>query len=254
MGHERVGALPKTKRWQTVVRDIGSFNGDERESREIANTTLDNVRSRFEFIQRDPGVLAAFKSLTGLAVSGSGGAGAPDLGLSSNPTAFAVARAINSAVETSNGSTEYAAIASAAATDAVASWYAQNSEQSFLFGSAEQNSETWRKAGTAGGFCEIARLFFAKFTERYLNYFLEREASAVCKSIEQRDLLQSQLRSQVESVSRHAFETAKIAQSFAAGWYNRHASQTMPSDSEISGFLAIAFGKLREDLRREKVE
>jgi len=254
MGHERVGALPKTERWAKVVRDIGNFNGEEEESRRIANDTLDNVRFRFESIQGDPGVQAAFKFLTGLAVSGAGGAGAPDLQLPDNPTPFAIARALNSAVETKKGSSEYAAIASAAATDAVASWYAQNSEQSFLFGSSEQNTEIWRKAGTAGGFCEIARLFFAKFTERYLNYFLEREASAVSKTIEQRDLLQSQLRSRIDSVSRHAFETAKIAQSFAAGWYNRHASQAMPTDNEIAGFLAIAFGKLRENLRREKTE
>jgi len=254
MGHERVGALPKTKKWEKVVRDIGAFNGQENESRQIANATLDNVRSRFEFIQRDPGVQAAFKFLTGLAVSGAGGAGVPDLKLPDNPTPFAVARALNSAVETNKGSTEYSAIASAAATDAVASWYAQNSEQSFLFGSSEQNRDIWRKAGTAGGFCEIARLFFAKFMERYLNYFLEREASAVSKTIEQRNLLQRQLRSEIDSVSRHAFETARIAQSFAAGWYNRHASQSMPTDNEIAGFLAIAFGKLREDLRREKTE
>lgn len=254
MGHERVGALPKTKRWEKIVRDISNFSGQRNESREIANATLDNVQSRFESIQRDPGVHAAFKFLTGLSVSGAHGTGVPNLKLPDNPTPFAVARALNSVVEAEKGSTEYAAIASGAATDAVASWYAQNSEQSFLFGSAEQNNEIWRKAGTAGGFCEIARLFFAKFTERYLNYFLEREASAVSKTLEQRDLLQRQLRSHIDSVSRHAFETAKIAQSFAAGWYNRHASQTMPSDSEIEGFLAIAFGKLREDLRREKTE
>jgi len=28
----------------------------------------------------------------------------------------------------------------------------------------------------------------------------------------------------------------------------------VPTDEEIAGFLAIAFGKLREDLRREKTE
>jgi len=28
----------------------------------------------------------------------------------------------------------------------------------------------------------------------------------------------------------------------------------MPTDDEIARFLAIAFGKLREDLRREKTE
>ena len=73
-------------------------------------------------------------------------------------------------------------------------------------------------------------------------------------TIEQRELLEKQLREQVDKVSRHAFETTKIAQSFAAGWYNRHAKTRAPSEDEISGFLAIAFGKLREDLRREKTE
>lgn len=252
MGHERTGALPKTERWAKVVRDIADFSGAEEQSGRIANNSLDNVRSRFELVQRDPGVQAAFRFLTSLAVSGAGSVGAPDLGLPSNPTPFAVAKALNKAVDITKGSQEYGAIASAAATDAIANWYAQNSEQSFLFGSAEQNSTIWRKAGTAGGFCEIARLFFAKFTERYLNYFVEREASAVSRTIEQRDLLQKQLRDHIESVSRHAFETAKIAQSFAAGWYNRHARDAMPTDAEITSFLAIAFGKLREDLRREK--
>jgi len=63
-----------------------------------------------------------------------------------------------------------------------------------------------------------------------------------------------QIRDQIDAVSKHAFETARITQSFAAGWYNRHAREGVPTDEEITGFLAIAFGKLREDLRREKME
>jgi hypothetical protein len=253
MGHERVGALPKTEPWARVVKNIADFSGDEEQSRRIANQTLDNVRTRFESIQRDPNVQAAFKFLTELAVSGAGG-GPTSLQLPDNPTPFTVAKALDKAVRAQTGSSEYAAIAKAAATDAIGHWYAQNTAQASLFGTAEQNSEIWKKAGTAGGFCEIARLFFAKFTERYLNYFLEREASAVSHTIERRELLQQQIRDQIDAVSRHAFETAKIAQSFAAGWYNRHAKETVPTDEEIAGFLAIAFGKLREDLRREKTE
>ena len=73
MGHERVGALPKTKPWRKVVKDIASYNGDAEQSRRIANQTLENVRDRFESIQRDPNVRAAFKFLTELAVAGAGG-------------------------------------------------------------------------------------------------------------------------------------------------------------------------------------
>jgi hypothetical protein len=217
MGHERVGALPKTKPWVKVVKYIAAFDGSEALSRKIANQTLDNVRSKFESIQRDPNVRGAFKFLTELAVSGAR-RNWTSLGLPENPTPFTVAKALDKAVSGQSGSSEYAAIAKAAATDAIGSWYAQNTAQTSLFGTAEENSQVWRDAGTAGGFCEIARLFFAKFTERYLNYFLEREASAVSRSIEQRDLFQKQIRNQIDAVSQHAFETAKIARSFAAGW------------------------------------
>jgi hypothetical protein len=253
MGHERVGTLPKTKPWRKVVKNIATFDGSEALSRKIVNQTLDNVRSKFESLQRDPNVQDAFKFLTKLAVSGAKG-NWTSLGLPENPTPFTVAQALDKAVSGQSGSSEYAAIAKAAATDAIGNWYAQNTAQTFLFGTAEENSQIWRHAGTTGGFCEIARLFFAKFTERYLNYFLDREASAVSTSIEQRDLFQKQIGNRIDAVSQHAFETAKITQSFAAGWYNRHAKGIVPTDDEIGGFIAIAFGKLREDLRREKME
>lgn len=253
MGHERTGALPKTESWQRVVRKIAGFDGNQEQTRQIANDTLDNVRHRFEVIQRDPNVQAAFKFLTEVGASAAG-VRSSSLQLPENPTPFAIAKALDDALTGERGSSEYAAIAKGAATDAIAHWYTENAAQPSLFGTAEENSAIWRKAGTAEGFCEVARLFFAKFTERYLNYFLGREASAACHTIEQRELLQKQLRDEVDAVSRHAFETAKIAQSFAAGWYNRHAKIAAPTNDEISGFLAIAFGKLREDLRREKTE
>jgi hypothetical protein len=253
MGHERTGALPKTEPWRRVVQRIAAFDGNEQETRQIANDTLDNVRNRFEAIQRDPNVQAAFKFLTEIGASASG-IRPSSIQLPENPTVFAIAKALDSQLRVNRGSTEYAALAKAAATDAIVLWYTENAAQPSLFGPAEQNSTIWSKAATAAGFCEIARLFFAKFTERYLNYFLEREASAVCRTIEERNVLEKQLRAQIDNVSRHAFETARIAQSFAAGWYNRHANTSAPSEDEISGFLAIAFGKLREDLRREKTE
>jgi hypothetical protein len=253
MGHERTGALPKTEPWRRVVQRIAAFDGNEQQTRQIANDTLDNVRDRFEAIQRDPNVRTAFRFLTEIGASASG-VRPTSTQLPQNPTLFAIAKALDSQLRVERGSTEYAALAKAAATDAIVHWYTENAGQPSLFGSAEQNSTIWRKAATAPGFCEIARLFFAKFTERYLNYFLEREASAVCRTIEQRDVLEKQLRDQIDNVSRHAFETARIAQSFAAGWYNRHANTSTPSEDEISSFLAIAFGKLREDLRREKTE
>lgn len=250
MGHERVGSLPKTARWTAVVSDLAAFSGGDEQCRELANLSLDNVRSRFESIHNDPGVQAAFKFLTQLSrFAEAEGTGA------SGTSLFAVAKALQAAVASERGSTEYAALASAAASDAIGKWYTDNSAQASLFGASAQQSNVWRDAGTAGAFSEISRLFFARFTERYLKYFLEREASGVCTSVQQRDELQKRLHSNIDAVSRHAFETAKITQSFSAGWFNRHArGGSAASSDELRGFLAIAFGKMREDLRRERSE
>ena len=52
MGHERVGALPRTKRWQDVVGGISDAASVDGDVRELANATLENVRSRLLAIPR----------------------------------------------------------------------------------------------------------------------------------------------------------------------------------------------------------
>ena len=91
----------------------------------------------------------------------------------------------------------------------------------------------------------MAHAYFAAFTKRYLDYFLDREASAVIPTIEERERFD-------DGVARHAAETARITQSFAAGWFNGHTKEGMPTLGEVQGFLGVAFGKLREELLRER--
>ena len=95
-------------------------------------------------------------------------------------------------------------------------------------------------------------MFFAKIVERYMNYFLERVLSSSAKSITERDAFNKRLSEHVEATSLHAFQTTKITQSFAAGWFNKYANRTLPTDEDIKYFLRIAFGKLREELWREE--
>ncbi len=101
----------------------------------------------------------------------------------------------------------------------------------------------------------MSRVFFANFVERYLKYFLEREASAELASIGEREEFGRRLEEQIEFLSHHAFDTAQITQSFAAGWFNKRvAEDRRPNDQEIIGFLAFAFSKLRQELQREAAE
>lgn len=255
MGHERVGVLPRTKRWRDVVAEISSYSGSPDETARLARLILKNVRSRFINLHRDDGVSAAFQFLVSLATGtpvASESFDAP-VNLEANPSPMRVISTLHSWVDHNLQSTEYATIAKRASADAITLWSRQQSSQPSLLSGDVKSAEIWQAANNGGGFCEVSRLFFYKFTERYLNYYLDREASASLTSPMDRDALDSQLRGHVDHVSRYAFETSKITQSFAAGWFNKYSREGTPTHREVRSFLRIAFGKIHEELVREEL-
>jgi hypothetical protein len=149
--------------------------------------------------------------------------------------------------------TEYGQLAVAAAADALSSWLREHrTSQIPLFQPSTEFYDSCRGLGSGAGFCELSRLYFAKLTERYLNYFLDRAASASLPDLRRRAHFQREMRSHITEVSQHAFETAKITQSFAAGWFTKNTREGLPGAEQIAQFLSLAFGKLRDELRREE--
>lgn len=255
MGHERVGRLPRTRRWLSVVEAIKATPEDPEGVARIANSTLSNVRERLDRIERDRGVAAALKYLIALAHEAAGGEGTepPIPDLSTNPSTARIALRLCRWVDANRGSPEYAELAKQAASDAIARWSNREASQQDLFPDHLDVRTRWRQAATGAGFSDVAREFFARFTERYLRYFLDREASASLGSVPERRQFDAELTKRVDLVARHAFETSKITQSFSAGWYNRYAREGTPSDRQIRGFLRLSFQKIREELAREAV-
>jgi hypothetical protein len=258
MGHERVGLLPKTKRWSDLVRQMEAVSSSSLPVATVASQTLQNVRRQYETLFKDDAVRSTFAFL--VAFSHACRASNPEqelkasgIPISENSNLLSLVRTLKEQIPTREAVSEYGQLALAAAADAIGQWYAQNATRQLpLFKPSSQFLSSWRELGNGSGFCELARLFFGKVTERYLNYFLDRTASATLPSIEQREQFRQDVRSHVDAVSKHAFETAEITQSFAAGWFNAHARDKIPTTEEIEGFLAIAFGKLRDELRREE--
>ena len=255
VGHERVGTLPRTAKWQDILAGLGGLEGEGGATvPDIARRTLDNVRVRYQRIHGDPGVQAAFTYLLALATDCYNRPETRDttgLDLDKNPSPLRIAAGLNSWVSTHTGSIEYAELARRAGGDTIVYWTREKSAQGTLFAPSTSARRVWQAAADASGFCEVARVFFARFTERYLRYFLEREASAEIKSLEAREEFSRQLSEHVDAISRHAYETSKITQSFAAGWFNNHARGNHPSPEKIEAFLALSFGKLQEELHRE---
>ena len=256
MGHKRIGLLPTSQRWQDIAQLIAGGRISDAEIANIAEKTIQNIRSRFRDIEQDDGVLGAFQFLVNLAIASreeNPQAWLLDIGveLPDNPTPLSFGKAVSAYVEPKKDSPEYGRIALQAASDAISSWYEQNKEHTLsLFELPEDPFKVWRKAGDGAGFCELSRLFFAKFTQRYLEYFLQRAATVALSGIDERIQFEQQLAKHVDNISLHAFETAKITQSFAAGWFNKRARENIPNEKEIEGFLSIAFGKIRDALQR----
>lgn len=258
MGHERVSFLPKTKRWNDIVKQMGEVYASEVSAASIAAQTLQNVRKRYKTLFQDDVVKTIFEFLVAFARA----CRSPDpqnqfqlskIRLPDQPTLLSIVKALRDCIPSLEATSEYGQLAFAAAADAFGQWHKQHvTTQVPLLQSPPDYYESWRDLGSGGGFCELARLYFGKLTERYLNYFLDRVASATFKNIELRDRFQNEIHNHIDEVSKHAFETAKITQSFAAGWFTAHTREGVPDSNQIKGFLAVAFGKLSDELRREQ--
>ena len=243
----------------SLDRTIQGSPEDAIPTKEIAALTMEAAKSKLREVQRDVGVARSFQFLLLLSVAARQenpqavlaeyGLVIPEL---VSPLALSVALRAWLQPTEQQANPEYATIARQATVDTIAEWHQANTiGQRRLFGNDTDPFESWRRASQAGGFSELSRTFFAKFTGRYLNYFLSRAASATLSTTEQRDRFDVALSNHIDQISRHAFETSKITQSFAAGWFNNNAQQELPSDDKIKGFLGLAFSKIREELRRE---
>lgn len=258
MGHERVGYLPKTQRWKSIVKKISHFSSEGDTISDIATETTKNVRNRFKNITEDSGVVSAFKFLvliTHAAKKEDPSAFLKSKGINLSPefNIFDLTRSVQEFVVKHEHSKEYSAFAVQSMIDTISEWSIKNQvQQSLIFDSTKNSFQTWEKAADGSGFSELSRIFFSSFTGRYLKYFLEREAANKIQSISDREQFSKRLESHVQEISKHAFETTKIAQSFAAGWYNLHAKENVPTEQKLKDFLAFAFKKLNSELWREE--
>lgn len=259
MGHERVGYLPKTKKWTSIVERITAYSfSSNNNAAEISYQTTKNVRYKFEGIQNDSGVKAAFEFIIFLTMipkkeNWKEYLAKKGINLSEKFSLIETVSKAKEYIQKNQESKEYSAFAIQAISDVISQWGINNSKQGNLFDVSSLQTEIWRRAADGGGFCEISRMFFAKFTERYLKYFLEREAHGRINNLFDLNSFNNNIENNIQDISKHAFETAKITQSFAAGWYNKYIKDNLPDGKELKNFIDYSFQKLGKELLREQI-
>ena len=213
-----------------------------------------NVADRFISMQHDEGVINSFSCLL-LLVDASKKSDPlkylADAGLPLSPefSSLELARVLKQYLRENEANREYSAFASQALIDTVRQWTQQQQSQQLLaFSGATDAFDPWRKAASPGGFSELAHLYFGTFLNRYLNYFLEREASARISTMVDREIFSTRLESHAREITASALDTAKVTQSFAAGWYTTNAKKKLPTQAVVGKFLNYALTKLSNTL------
>ena len=250
-----MGFLPRTPQWNAIVQQLSLFGGDTSVVPIIAHGTLTAIKRIYEAMPFDESVIKAISYLINLSFSAKqtdqiAYLNSQGYNIDNNLSTFSLITSAQQLITTETGSLEINKIAKDAAMQAVISYQEKHqSNQIDLFGNKAQNP--LRSVGNGAAFCELARSFFAAFTDRQIKYYVERVAASTINSYGELARFTSTLSEQSNAISEHAFETSKIMQSFAAGWFNKHVNNSLPSDKEISEFLRTSFGKIREEFRRE---
>jgi hypothetical protein len=256
MGHVRLGVLPKSRKWRQVVDELRLGAS----VREIAASAADAAETSLQATADDPAFLHAFWLLTQVPLAARGPVFAEDLGrlgitVTDPPSLMGVAAAISAAVDRHarehGGRTDLGEMAQMAAVESLTATVAPTLPS--LFGPSPE--EVQRAIGRfAGGdrFSALAREFFARLTQRTLDYYLSRELSNHIGTGERfRD---DGARSQFDqALDRHCREASRIVEEFAGGWYGKNVYQGEGlTPDAVRRFAPVAFKKIRSELRKRR--
>lgn len=254
MGHSRLAAgLPRSRRWREVIEllEIGAGAGA------VAAATVDAAEAGLANAANDPALRRAFWLLTQLpdaARSDDFRGSLERLGIevSTAPSRAELIAGLSEALErytsanrVRSGAGEIAKLAAVESLSRVLSL----ATPSLIGATPRDVQEAIGGLSNKNQFADLSRAFFARFAERYLGYFVDREvplhvgAGRRFANIDERQEFS-------EALAKHCFQAAKIVESFAGGWYSKARFEAELTEARTKRFLGYAFEKLRNELRR----
>ncbi len=256
MGHVRLGVLSKSRKWTQVVDELRL--GADIDA--VAASAADAAEASLHAASNDPAFLHAFWLLTQIPLAARGPEFASDLRrlgvqVPDQPSLMDVVGAISSAVDrdarVQGARTDLGEMAQMAAVESLMALVGPNLPSLFEPSPAEVQRAIGRFA-SGDRFSTLAREFFARLTQRSLDYYLSRELSNHIGPGERfRD---DAARSQFDdALDQHCREAARIVEEFAGGWYGKNVYQ---GDGLTPGivrrFAPVAFKKIRAELRKRR--
>ena len=258
MGHQRLGTIPTTRKWNAVVeRLVASGDPAGQDVNDIAALTLDAAATAFEKAKGDLGLHYTFYLLTQIVLAArenDWNSRLAELGIKLNADASIfdltseVQYAIDDYVFRYSEATDISEMAQQAAGEALVSLAGDNSVTLFGSGNAELQSAV-RDLSTKSGVSRLGQVFFGGFTARFLNFYLSRVTASqtgyrighvadVCQ-------FNSALRA-------HCEQSARIVHDFCGGWYSKAGHLEGINLHNTSRFMAVALTKLSRELAKQR--
>jgi hypothetical protein len=255
MGHQHLGTLPRSRKWQDVIKLIGAGANVT----DVASATSVAAEQQMGDASNDPAVKHAVWLLTQIptaAAKDDFGRELRRLGLlvTDNPTLLEVATAMSSAIDRyiakQGGRTDLGEMAQLSALESLNAIAGR--ELSDLFGvEADKTKAALRGLATVKQFAVLARDFFSRLASRQLKYFLSRELSLHVG-------LNSRFRSMREHVEferaldLHCREASRIVKEFSGQWFSKNTYEGGITETSAGHFAHVAFNKIREELKHRR--
>ena len=256
MGHVRLGVLPRSRKWRQVVEQlrIGAGVG------EIAASAAEAAETSLENAVADPAFLRSFWLLTQVPLAARGPAFIQDmarLGIEvADPVSLmGVVAGLSAAVDRharqQGGRTDLGEMAQMAAVESLTAVVAPTLPSLFGPGPGEVQQAIGRLA-SGDRFSVLAREFFARLTQRTLDYFLSRELANHIGPGQR--FTDDVARSRFDNaLDHHCREASRIVEEFAGGWYGKNVYQRSGlTPDDIRRFAPVAFRKIRAELQKRR--
>ena len=255
MGHLLLARLAATRRWNDVVEllrtgaDIAT----------LADATAHAAESELQSAKGDPGLGYTVWLLAQLPIAARSAHFAARLGelgfnAGSEQSILGIVAAFTKAVDQhvsgSSGRTDLGELARQAASESLLA--IAGADLPSLFGStADDVQRELGKLASKNGFAGLAREFFARLTQKTLDYYISRELpnhvgpGKAIATIDQQIAFNAAL-------AVHCREASLIVEEFAGGWFSKANFKGDITPSQAQGFTDYALKKMRDELRARR--
>ena len=255
MGHLRLGRLPKRKNWQQVVSLIQGGAGVN----DIAVATQKAAdRNLLELGNNpSPGLVYAFWLLTQIPLAAkedslSKSLKKLDIQVSETPSLDEILSSVSESIDDylfENGSRTDLDEISQLSLLSTLNDFGSDPNLSFLEITPEETKQRLGELATVKWFGAMARDFFAKFSYRFLTYFLSAELSNHVGG-EKRFKNIKEHTEFLEALNTYCKESSKIVEQYSGQWFSKTNFYDEITPDNISRFLHVALRKMRSELKR----